>query len=172
MVGNVITDVPTASDHLATKAYVDASSGGGSLKVYKTDGTTLIGTFGGFYGSNTPTACSGWGFWTSAGALHVVTPADCTTPTPYATIYYSLANCTGAMTSDIALTHVTDGTIYAYQNPSAPAGPGWCYSYRPYGNCYNVSPFYMNNTSLYYFNWSTESAPTPGICGFGNCVVK
>lgn len=50
--GNVTALAPTAADHLATKAYVDAAvsagGGGGGLKVYKSDGVTVIGNFLGY----------------------------------------------------------------------------------------------------------------------------
>jgi hypothetical protein len=45
--GSITGPAPTASNHLATKAYVDAAvsagGGGGGLNVYKSDGTTLLG---------------------------------------------------------------------------------------------------------------------------------
>jgi len=34
VVGNIIADVPTAGNHLTTKAYVDASGGGGCFDQY------------------------------------------------------------------------------------------------------------------------------------------
>lgn len=51
--GNVTALAPTAADHLATKAYVDAAvsaggGGGGGLKVYRSDGVTTIGNFLGY----------------------------------------------------------------------------------------------------------------------------
>ena len=44
-----ITNVasPTASSDVATKGYVDAAVGGGTLNVYKSDGTTLLGKYAG-----------------------------------------------------------------------------------------------------------------------------
>ncbi len=45
-VNGVITSAaPTASNHVATKAYVDAAAGWGSLKLYQANGTSLIGNF-------------------------------------------------------------------------------------------------------------------------------
>jgi len=44
---HVTVPTPTATTDAATKAYVDAavSAAGGGLKVYQSDGTTLVGNF-------------------------------------------------------------------------------------------------------------------------------
>jgi hypothetical protein len=43
--GVVTSAAPTAANHVATKAYVDAAAGWGSLKLYQANGTSLIGNF-------------------------------------------------------------------------------------------------------------------------------
>ncbi|MDD5291050.1 MAG: hypothetical protein PHZ04_02940 [Patescibacteria group bacterium] len=167
--GNIIADAPTENNHLATKGYVDASSGSGGLKVYKSDGTTLLGTFGGFYGTNPPSACSGWGFWTPAGALHVMGGTDCNNPPSNVTLYFTGTGCTGGYQANSGNGIMKNCNQYF----NITGGDGYCNNFQSYRDpdctCHNIS---QQCISMYDYVAET-SDPVPGyLCGGGNCVVK
>lgn len=86
--GNVIAATPTAANHLATKAYVDSavSAAGGSLKVYKYDGSTVIGNF-------LSLSSTEINYSQSDGTIGLITQDH--RSNSWATTYYYTANCTG-----------------------------------------------------------------------------
>ena len=139
--------------------------------MYKSDGTTLLGTYGGFYTNSdipTPTACSGWGFWTPAGMLKIITPADCTSPPRY-DIYYDSMNCQGtgytySTPPDIFLNgtkcYTTSGSSYYLRSYSR--------RFSTDGSCNNT----IDNCQQYYVVHETSCSGWTGYCGIGNCIVK
>ncbi len=163
--GNAITNVgtPIASTDVATKAYVDAASGGG-LKVYKSDGTTLLGPLLPFTNA-TISACNGWGYVTPAGTFYFLTNSDCKPSTiPLGIIYYGGSNCTGsAYIGGGGNTWLSDG-VNTFFFSSSPITV-FLASYRQNGGSCTV---YGSNVSGMYLGASPSLA-----CGsVGNCIVK
>lgn len=113
---------PTADSDAATKAYVDAAAGGGTLSVYASDGTTLLGKYMGTLAPivpNTTTATvemilnknnSQWLIYSetlenlcdliyytsnSTNAITHFNNGDCSTAITSGTWYYSSTDCSG-----------------------------------------------------------------------------
>jgi hypothetical protein len=154
-----ITNVasPTAGSDVATKSYVDAQvGGGGTLKVYKSDGTTLLGILAGvFY--QVPKKCSGWGYWLPEGGLRVLDDSDCAGEYWSTAFYYPQSNCSGYPV------YTSYGYSYYYQKDGVNFGVSPSSSTTNV-NCVNSS----GTTSLY----SIQIKSTP-LCGStGYCIVK
>ncbi len=78
--GNMIAATPTAPNHLATKAYVDAQvvSAGGGLTVYQNDGVTVVGKFLSI-GTRTPR----WSFEPADGVVYYTNGSGSVTTLDY-----------------------------------------------------------------------------------------
>jgi hypothetical protein len=154
---------PTAAADAATKGYVDAftpPAGSGSLMVYRSDGTTLLGTYSGIW-STTPTTCSGWGYFATGGGLRVLAEADCTLPATN-NLWYTTTDCSGSAYAPTgALSAITNfGNTYLKGtcDPTRSAA-----SYRSNAGTCTV----QSSTACY------QAVTSPAIvCGSGSCVVK
>ena len=154
---------------------------GGGLKVYKADGTTLLGYYGGF--SNTASSianCSGWALWDTTGVLHNMVSTDCTGYPPSIKLYYTGTGCTGSIYADrdTGAGVKTDGTIFVETDASSCLATNSTHSTRQNGVCTNENvdpPKGPCSGQACCATWTmrmkTAALPT-WLCGYGNCVVK
>jgi len=136
----------------------DIMAAGGGLKVYKSDGTTVLGNFLGCFVSPCSDGCTGIAYSdVNTGAVTVLTANDCG-PYTSTTVYYGDTNCTGLAVS-LTTGLVTDGTktyncatsCYNFYANSACTYD----SYRSGGVCTNIGSTNWNN--LTNTNWWTDS---------------
>jgi len=173
---NVAT--PVNLNDAATREYVEnyvGAAGGGTLKVYKSDGTTLLGTYAGYFSSGASVSCDNILYFNSSNNLVTLgsTPLSQCNTSPAAVIwYYTGASCTGNSLS-YGPAYGCPGTNYGYNYGEVRASSGGCYlgtpatQRDPYtGACTDYSsggPFY------YGYN----SALITRTCGgTGQCQVK
>jgi len=146
----------------------DIMAAGGGLKVYKSDGTTVLGNFlGCFNGTSCSDGCTGIAYSDpTTGAVTVLQGSDCATYTP-ARIYFGDSNCTGLAVS-LNTGGAYDGTNYYYCQPQCVnmyINSGCTYdSYRENGACTNVTSTNWSPTAG--TAWNTTCSGTPGA---SNC---
>jgi len=167
--GTVQGSTPTADNHLATKAYVDAAVGGasgGGLTVYKSDGTTELGAFIGFETASTSAegTCDDIIYSDADGNITRMDYLHCdTSEDTY--WYYRNSSCTGTVyyTSQISspsyLTNYGERASFQYSSGNdmtyrRDATTGVCSAYS-----YTNTVYYSNNV-------------TSRTCGVGECKIK
>jgi len=155
----------------------DIMAAGGGLKVYKSDGTTVLGNFlGCFNGTNCSDGCTGIAYSdVNTGVVTVLQASDCG-PYTQTRVYYGDQNCTGLMGS-ASSGYVYDGTKFlncTQQKLDMYANSGCYYdSYRQNGTCINSTGNWDNAnpvntwaaTSLCSTQYSTCSSTNPWPCG-------
>jgi len=123
----------------------DIMAAGGGLKVYKSDGTTVLGNFlGCFNGTNCADGCTGIAYSdVTTGAVTVLGCSDCGTcgNPAQARVYFGDTNCAGLAVS-LSSGYITDGFDTYYCKPAnidMYTNSGCTYkSYRDNGTCINV----------------------------------
>jgi len=177
----------------------DIMAAGGGLKVYKSDGTTVLGNFlGCFNGTNCSDGCTGIAYSdVTTGAVTVLQASDCNSYTP-ARVYYGDPNCTGLAVS-LSTGYKTDGTsLYNCQaqcvnmytnsdctydsyrengvctnvastNWSAILGNTWCDLCGCSSKQANCDSTYNKFGGTYYSYICSVSSP---ICGGNKCKIK
>ena len=142
------------------------AAGGGGLKVYKSDGTTVLGNLVGSYAAG----CAGLIYAnTTTGAVYSLDTSSClSTVTISSTIYFSTSTCSGASYAPAGgIGYCCTGvgsctTNICRANPADPPASHAYSSYRAYdGSC-----------SSWSSSASTSSSTTGLDCGSGDCLVK
>jgi len=154
----------------------DIMAAGGGLKVYKSDGTTVLGNFlGCFNGTSCSDGCTGIAYSdVTTGAVTVLTSVDCTTYTN-SRVYYGDANCSGLAVT-LGSGYITDGTNYYYcqrQVIDMYANSGCSYhSYRENGVCTNTSNTWDSLLGSTWCSDNTCSSCANAWCYSGYAYVK
>jgi len=141
----------------------DIMAAGGGLKVYKSNGTTVLGNFlGCFNGTSCSDGCTGIAYSDpTTGAVTVLQASDCQTYTP-ARVYFGDSGCAGVAASTSS-GYITDGTYWYYCQPvniDLYTNSGCTYdSYRENSVCTNTAST----------NWGTLYACFNQNCNYTGC---
>ncbi len=177
---NVAT--PTGSADAANKAYVDAAVGGGSLSVYQSDGTTLVGKYVGYYPTSTSTsnlACDNVMYTNpSTNLLSIIgyhgssnNFGDCTGSPTAVTWYYSSSNCTGSALVTTGFSCPSSGNYYNYNQDGLATGS--CSTNFGYNSYRNASTGVCTVASGTLSNYSAYMTIYTRTCGItGQCQIK
>ena len=156
---------------------IKAGTSTGDLKVYKSNGTTLLGPLAySSVGNNGGNGCSNWAYLDQTnGGIHAMDPSssgDCYDYIPKYTVFFTGANCASGAFSlyPAGNPRFTDGT-YSYM-PSTSIGclPSYSYSSsRTNGVCTNTG----GSTACNYAACCSFLTTYTPLCGAtGACIVK
>lgn len=149
------------------------AAGGGTLKVYNSDGVTVVGNYLGTLNTweHSPTNGCIYTVYSdeTTGVIGVLTGYDCSTSTPNTVVYFSGANCTGSTAISYApgtgAGYCCTGSASCTTNRCASTGSAATFSYNSYRNSVGGS---CVNTISSVTAYPAASPP----CGQSPCVVK
>lgn len=184
--GSITWPAPTASNHLATKAYVDAAvsaAGGGGVSIYQSDGVTRIGKFLSiaWIDPSSEWVCDALYYADTNNILRTLWRENCALPTWTSNRgYFPNTNCAGTTVYYIPYANISSdvfknntGNAYGVTRTTPVIVGEWTHNYSYWDldtdSCKTAE---VTVAPSYYYANAAVGYGTLRVCGVGSCQFK